>query len=49
LPFAVVQKNCANSDLLEALFMGMAGLLNGEIHHPYPQKLCEDFDYLKRK
>lgn len=49
LPFAVVQKNCANGDLLEALFMGMAGLLNGEIHHPYPQKLRKDFDYLKRK
>lgn len=49
LPFTVVQKNCANGDLLEALFMGMAGLLNGEIHYPYPQKLHKDFDYLKRK
>lgn len=49
LPFAVVRKNVSDPIILEALFMGLSGLLGGEMNAPYKRQLRKDFDYLKHK
>ena len=49
LPYHIVQKNCHESGMLEALFMGISGLLEGEMNAPYKKQLRADYDYLKQK
>ncbi|MBL6666884.1 DUF2851 family protein [Flavobacteriaceae bacterium] len=49
LPFSIIQKNTAEPDMLEALFMGISGLLQGEINSPYKKHLRSHYDYLKQK
>lgn len=49
LPFGVIRKSCSEPEVLEALFMGISGLLKGEINSPYPKRLRAHYDYLKQK
>jgi hypothetical protein len=49
LPFSVIRKNCAEPHMLEALFIGISGLLQGEMTAPYKKRLRDHYDYLKQK
>lgn len=47
--FSIVRKVSGNQELLEALFMGQAGLLEGNAEVAYFQQLKKDYDYLRIK
>ena len=49
LPFSIIRKNCAEPHMLEALFIGISGLLQGEMTAPYKKRLRDHYDYLKQK
>jgi len=49
LPFQIVQKISHDGSLLEALFMGISGLLSGEMNSAYKKQLRSEYDYLKQK
>ena len=48
-PFNIIQKNTDEPEVLEALFMGISGLLQGEMNSPYKKYLHQHYDYLKQK
>lgn len=47
--FSILRKSSSSLKQLEALFMGQAGLLQGEVECEHYKKLKEEYDYLKRK
>ncbi|MEK9602884.1 MAG: DUF2851 family protein [Flavobacteriaceae bacterium] len=49
LPFGVVQKSAQDVRMLEALFFGISGLLEGELEVPYKKELHQNYYYLKQK
>jgi hypothetical protein len=49
LPFGVVQKNWQDVRSLEALFMGLSGMLRTPYKDPYHEELGTIYSYLKRK
>lgn len=49
LTFHVIQKNWYDVKCLEALFMGMSGLLNPPYKDSYQEELRSTFDFLKSK
>ena len=49
VPLQIVRKNRDFNQILEALFFGVAGLLDGEFKDDYPRNLQEEYSYLKQK
>lgn len=49
IPFAVVRKCRGDRDNLEALLLGQAGLLEGDLEDSYYLKLKQDYLFLKQK
>tara|TARA_R110001583_G_scaffold114876_6_gene265403 strand:+ start:14268 stop:15539 length:1272 start_codon:yes stop_codon:yes gene_type:complete len=47
--FSIVRKVSSNSEQLEALFLGQAGLLSNEYESNYYKKLKETYEYLRVK
>ena len=49
LPFRVIRKQRCNSQQIEALLFGQAGLLNDELNDPYYQLLQQEYQFLQKK
>ncbi len=49
IPFAVVRKAAHEEGVLEALFLGQAGLLNQDFSEPYAKQLKGVYGYWKKK
>ena len=49
IPFSVVKKCQKNREQLEALFLGQAGLLEGDVEEVYFQNLQREYSYLRKK
>ena len=49
VPFSLLKKNQDNIEVLEAIYMGVAGLLNVDFKDEYPQKLKGHYSHYKKK
>ena len=49
IPFSVIRKNWNEVQSLEALFMGISGMLSAPYLDPYQEELAQIYSYLKRK
>jgi hypothetical protein len=49
LPLHIIQKNADDAQKLEALFLGVSGLLGNDFIDAYPKQLQAEYSYLKTK
>ncbi len=49
IAYSIVRKTGTEPELLEALFLGQAGILEDDIEDAYYQKLKKDYQFLKQK
>jgi len=49
IDFSIIRKIQSKPELIEALFFGQAGLLEGDYHETYYLQLVKDYQFLKQK